>query len=111
MIRCLTIAALLLWLAKPSCVICCSVDNTRPSGWQAASELPDDSLPPSEATCCLLDAHTGNLTDDEQVNSEAVGCVVEWLPLTDTPSSDNPPFQQRLILPTSTFLLCRVLLI
>jgi hypothetical protein len=111
MIRCLTIAAVLVWLAKPSCVICCGVDSARPSRWQTASELASDSFPPSEPTCCLLDTDKGNLTHDEQVNSEAVGRVVERLRLIDTPSSVNPSLQQRLILLTSTFLMCSVLLI
>lgn len=110
MIHCLTIATLLLWLAKPSCVICCGVDSARASHWQVASELPDDRLPPSEPTCCLLDTGTGNLTHDEQVTGEPVGCVAEWLPL-ETTSPDNPSFQQPLVPPTSTFRMCDVLLI
>ena len=69
MIRCLTIAALLLWLAKPSCVICCGVDSPRLSRWQAPRELLHDDFPPSEPKCCLLDADKGNPTRNEQPGS------------------------------------------
>ena len=74
MIRFLTLGALMLWLAKPSCAICCveSLAATEQRETAAVRQLPiaDDCCPSSEAergipsarTCCLLDEHSNDFT-------------------------------------------------
>jgi hypothetical protein len=123
MIRLLTLGALILWLAKPSCAICCveSVADCEDRGTPAVIQLPiaDNCCPssegerglPSARTCCLLDEYSNDFshhpTDSHRPNMEvvferpvSVGALPSILPVPQ-PSPDL----------STTYLMCSVLLI
>jgi hypothetical protein len=123
MIRLLTVTALLLWLAKPSCALCCvegrPADEERGAATISQLPLADDCCRgsnaehgvPSGKTCCLLDGHSDSLTHHPTDTREpSMGAVVALVPpagalfsilLTHQPSHD----------PSSTYLKRGVLLI
>jgi hypothetical protein len=124
MVRLFTVTALLLWLARPSCALCC-VEGRSPGEHPEAAmvrqlPIPDDCCPgsdaehgsPSARTCCLLDEHSNDFTHHPTDSHEpSPGGVVERLLLpvdalhnillTHQPSPDL----------SSTHLRCSVLLI
>ncbi len=73
MVRLFTVAALLLWLVKPSCAICCvearSAGQDRGTDMVGLLTIADDCCPgsdaergiPSARTCCLLDEYSNSL--------------------------------------------------
>jgi hypothetical protein len=123
MIRLLTLCALILWLFKPNCAICC-VESLAPHEHQetpTVGQLPiaDDCCPSSEAehnlpstrTCCLLDAHSSDFThhptDSHGPNMEVVFerlVSVGALPCNVPVSQPSPDL-------STTYLTCCVLLI
>ena len=93
MVRLLTVTALLLWLARPSCALCCV--EGRPTaehggGAATANQLPiaDDCCrgtgaehgKPFARTCCLLDEQSDNLTHHStDAHEPSLGVVAERL--------------------------------
>jgi hypothetical protein len=110
MLRLVTVAALLLWLARPSCALCCSggrpADELRESATAVGLPIADDCCrsnaedsEPSARTCCLLDEQSDSLThhptDTHEPRLEVVAArllpsvvALRSIPLTHHPSPD-----------------------
>lgn len=124
MVRLFTVTALLLWLAKPSCAVCCV--EGRLAGEHAGAAtlrqllIPDDCCPgsgaehgvPSARTCCLLDEHSNDFTHHPTDSHEpSPGVVVERLLLPVGALHSILLTRQLSPDPSSTYLRCSVLLI
>ncbi len=124
MIRFLTLGALMLWLAKPSCAICCveSLAATEQRETAAVRQLPiaDDCCPSSEAergipsarTCCLLDEHSNDFTPHSPDRYEpGIEGVFQGLLLPVGPRRRVVQAPQPSPDLSTTYLTCSVLLI
>ena len=122
MIRLFTLNALLLWLANPSCALCCAEGRLVGELGRAATlrelPIPDHCCPgsdeehgiPSARTCCLLDEHSHDFIH-QPTHEPSLGVVVERLPAPVEALLSILPTHQASPDPRGTYLTRSVLLI